>query len=95
MIETTAQLEEACRTLATSQFVTVDTEFLRETTFWPELCLIQIASPDLEVLIDPRAPGISLKPFFELMADTNVVKVFHAARQDIEIIFHNRSFQRL
>ncbi|MCA0257312.1 MAG: ribonuclease D [Proteobacteria bacterium] len=88
MIETTAQLEEACRTLATSQFVTVDTEFLRETTFWPELCLIQIASPDLEVLIDPRAPGISLKPFFELMADTNVVKVFHAARQDIEIIFH-------
>ena len=88
MIETTAQREEACRTLATSQFVTVDTEFLRETTFWPELCLIQIASPDLEVLIDPRAPGISLKPFFELMADTNVVKVFHAARQDIEIIFH-------
>ena len=88
MIETTAQLEEACRTLATSQFVTVDTEFLRETTFWPELCLIQIASPDLEVLIDPRAPGINLKPFFELMADTNVVKVFHAARQDIEIIFH-------
>lgn len=88
MIETTAQLEEACRTLATSPFVTVDTEFLRETTFWPELCLIQIASPELEVLIDPRAPGISLQPFFELMADSNVVKVFHAARQDIEIVFH-------
>lgn len=88
MIETTAKLEEACRTLATSPFVTVDTEFLRETTFWPELCLIQIASPDLEVLIDPLAPGIDLKPFFELMADANVVKVFHAARQDIEIVFH-------
>ncbi|MBB4102729.1 ribonuclease D [Allorhizobium borbori] len=88
MIETTAQLEEACRALAKSAFVTVDTEFLRETTFWPELCLIQIASPDLEVLIDPLASGLSLKPFFDLMADTNVVKVFHAARQDIEIIFH-------
>lgn len=88
MIETTAQLEEACRALAKSEFVTVDTEFLRETTFWPELCLIQIASPDLEVLIDPLAPGISLKPFFDLMADANIVKVFHAARQDIEIVFH-------
>ncbi|MCX8998992.1 ribonuclease D [Rhizobiaceae bacterium BDR2-2] len=88
MIETTAQLEEACQTLAKSEFVTVDTEFLRETTFWPELCLIQIASPDLEVLIDPLAPGISLKPFFDLMADDRIVKVFHAARQDIEIIFH-------
>lgn len=88
MIETTAQLEEACRALSKSAFVTVDTEFLRETTFWPELCLIQIASPDLEVLIDPLADGLSLKPFFDLMADANVVKVFHAARQDIEIIFH-------
>lgn len=88
MIETTAQLEEACRTLAKSEFVTVDTEFLRETTFWPELCLIQIASADLEVLIDPLAPGISLKPFFDLMADASIVKVFHAARQDIEIVFH-------
>lgn len=88
MIETTAQLEEACRALAKSDFITVDTEFLRETTFWPELCLIQIASADMEVLVDPLAPGLDLKPFFELMADTSVVKVFHAARQDIEIIFH-------
>lgn len=88
MIETTAQLEEACRALASSEFVTVDTEFLRETTFWPELCLIQIASPDLEVLVDPLAPGLDLKPFFQLMANPDVVKVFHAARQDIEIVFH-------
>ncbi len=88
MIETTAQLEEACRALAKSDFITVDTEFLRETTFWPVLCLIQIASADMEVLVDPLAPGLELKPFFELMADTSVVKVFHAARQDIEIIFH-------
>ncbi|MDO1581749.1 ribonuclease D [Rhizobium oryzicola] len=88
MIETTAALADACRTLAKSEFVTVDTEFLRETTFWPELCLIQMASPDLEVIVDPLAKGLDLKPFFELMADTNVVKVFHAARQDLEIIYH-------
>ncbi|MDP9839064.1 ribonuclease D [Neorhizobium huautlense] len=88
MIETTAALEEACLKLAKSEFITIDTEFLRETTFWPELCLIQMASPDLEVIVDPLAKGIDLKPFFALMADTSVVKVFHAARQDIEIIHH-------
>ena len=88
MIETTAALEEACLKLAQSDFITIDTEFLRETTFWPELCLIQMASPDLEVIVDPLAKGLDLSPFFTLMADTSVIKVFHAARQDIEIIFH-------
>ncbi len=88
MIETTAALEEACKQLAKSDFITIDTEFLRESTFWPELCLIQMASPDLEVIVDPLAKGIDLAPFFALMADSSVVKVFHAARQDIEIIFH-------
>ena len=88
MIETTAALEDACRALAQSDFITIDTEFLRETTFWPQLCLIQMASPTLEVLIDPLAKGLDLKPFFELMADPSVIKVFHAARQDIEIIHH-------
>ncbi|PJI45820.1 MAG: ribonuclease D [Rhizobium sp.] len=88
MIETTAALEEACLKLAQSDFITIDTEFLRETTFWPELCLIQMASPDLEVIVDPLAKGLDLSPFFALMADTSVIKVFHAARQDIEIIFH-------
>mgnify|MGYP001307540119 CR=1 FL=1 len=88
MIETTAALEEACAKLARSEFVTVDTEFIRESTFWPELCLIQMASPDMEVLVDPLARGIDLKPFFELMADPSVVKVFHAARQDLEIVYH-------
>ncbi len=88
MIETTAALEEACRKLAQSDFITIDTEFLRETTFWPELCLIQMASPDLEVIVDPLAKGLDLAPFFALMADASVTKVFHAARQDIEIIFH-------
>ncbi|WP_105402955.1 ribonuclease D [Neorhizobium sp. T7_12] len=88
MIQTTAALEEACIQLAQSDFITIDTEFLRETTFWPELCLIQMASPTVEVLVDPLAKGLSLKPFFELMANPAVIKVFHAARQDIEIIHH-------
>lgn len=88
MIETTAALQDACEKLAQSQFVTVDTEFLRETTFWPELCLIQMASPDLEVIVDPMAKGLDLKPFFDLMSNSAVVKVFHAARQDLEIVYH-------
>jgi len=88
MIETTAALQDACAKLAQSDFITIDTEFLRETTFWPELCLIQMASPDLEVLVDPLAKGLDLAPFFELMANPAVVKVFHAARQDIEIVHH-------
>ena len=88
MIETTAALAAACETLARSDYLTIDTEFLRETTFWPELCLIQMAGPDIAVIVDPLAKGLDLKPFFELMADTSVVKVFHAARQDIEIIYN-------
>jgi ribonuclease D len=88
MIETTAALADACKELAKSDFITIDTEFLRETTFWPELCLVQMASPTLEVLVDPMAKDIDLSPLFELMANPNVVKVFHAARQDIEIIHH-------
>ncbi|MRG64475.1 ribonuclease D [Rhizobium pusense] len=88
MIETTAALAEACTELAKSEFITIDTEFLRETTFWPELCLVQMASPTLEVLVDPLAKGLDLTPLFELMANPGVVKVFHAARQDIEIIYH-------
>ncbi len=88
MIQTTAALKEACAELAQSDFITIDTEFLRETTFWPELCLIQMASPTLEVLVDPLAKGLDLAPFFELMANPAVTKVFHAARQDIEIVYH-------
>jgi ribonuclease D len=88
MIETTADLEAACIELAKSEFITIDTEFLRETTFWPELCLIQMASPTTEVLVDPLAKGLDMKPFFELMANSSVLKVFHAARQDIEIIYN-------
>lgn len=88
LIATQPELDEAVAALSRSDFVTVDTEFIRETTFWPELCLIQAASPDLAVLIDPLAPGIDLAPFFGLMGDETVLKVFHAARQDIEIVFN-------
>lgn len=86
IIETTAALAEACETLARSEYLTIDTEFLRETTFWPELCLIQLAGPEIEVIVDPLAKGLDLAPFFALMANPAVLKVFHAARQDIEII---------
>jgi ribonuclease D len=86
-ITTTAELSALCQTLAKSDFVAVDTEFLREQTFWPLLCLIQLAGPDAEAIVDPLAPGLDLTPFYELMADSSTVKVFHAARQDIEIIF--------
>lgn len=88
LITTTQGLEQAVSQLSKSDFVTVDTEFIRETTFWPELCLIQMASPDSTALVDALAPGIDLSSFFALMADKSVVKVFHAARQDIEIVFH-------
>lgn len=88
LITTTQGLEKAVSQLSKSDFVTVDTEFIRETTFWPELCLIQMASPDTTALVDALAPGIDLSSFFALMADKAVVKVFHAARQDIEIVFH-------
>jgi ribonuclease D len=87
-ITTTAALTAACERLARSEYVTIDTEFLRETTFWPELCLIQMADDDEAMIVDPLAAGIDLTPFFALMADPKVIKVFHAARQDIEIIVH-------
>ncbi|AZO06854.1 MULTISPECIES: ribonuclease D [unclassified Mesorhizobium] len=88
VITTQEELESVVAAFEKSEFVTVDTEFIRETTFWPILCLIQIAAPGIEALIDPLAPDIDLKPFFRLMANEAVLKVFHAARQDIEIIVH-------
>ena len=74
--------------MAGHPFVTVDTEFLRETTYYPLLCVAQMATADEAVVIDALAEDIDLTPFFELMADENVVKVFHAARQDIEIVWN-------
>jgi ribonuclease D len=87
LITSTEELARACTEFASADFVAVDTEFMRESTFWPQLCLIQLASPDLEAMIDPMAPGINLAPFWKLMADKSVVKVFHAARQDVEIVY--------
>lgn len=86
-ITTTPELAALCETLSKSEYVAVDTEFLREQTFWPLLCLIQLAGPEAEAVVDPLAPGLDLAPFYQLMADTSTVKVFHAARQDIEIVF--------
>lgn len=87
VITDTKSLEAACRDLSTAEFVTVDTEFMREQTFWPKLCLIQAASAELELIIDPLADGIDLSAFWDLMTNESVVKVFHAARQDIEIVY--------
>ena len=88
VITTTQELAEACARLGKHPYVTVDTEFLRESTYFPILCVAQMASPDEALVIDTRAEGIDLAPFFALMADERVLKVFHAARQDIEIVWH-------
>lgn len=85
LIVSTEALSAFCERAAQFDFVTVDTEFLRETTYWPRLCLIQVATDDEAVLIDPLADHLDLKPFFALLANPSVTKVFHAARQDIEI----------
>ena len=87
-ITTKSELAATCKRMAAHPFVTVDTEFLRETTYYPLLCIAQMASPDEAVVIDALAPGIDLSPFFALMADEKIMKVFHAARQDIEIVWH-------
>lgn len=86
LVATTPELSEACAALARHDYVAVDTEFMRETTFWPKLCLIQLAGPNDALIVDPLAAGIDLAPFYALMANERVVKVFHAARQDIEIV---------
>jgi ribonuclease D len=88
VITESADLAAACAPLHGADFVTVDTEFLRETTYYPQLCLVQLAGPDDAFIVDPLAEGIDLKPLYDLMADPAVLKVFHAARQDIEIFVH-------
>ena len=85
LITDTDELAQFCSSAKSYDFVTIDTEFHRESTYWPKLCLVQVATSDQAVLIDPMAKGIDLAPLFELLADKSIVKVFHAARQDIEI----------
>jgi ribonuclease D len=87
-ITSTAELAEVCARMARHPFVTVDTEFLRETTYYPLLCVAQMASPEEAVVVDTLATGIDLSPLFTLMTDEKVIKVFHAARQDIEIVWN-------
>lgn len=87
LITSTQELSDLCERLSRHGFVAVDTEFIREQTFWPKLCLVQMAGPDDEAIVDPLSPGIDLRPFYDLMANSSVVKVFHAARQDIEIVW--------
>jgi ribonuclease D len=88
LITTTADLAAACERMARFPFVTVDTEFLRETTYYPLLCVAQMATAEEAIVIDALANGIDFEPFFALMANEAVTKVFHAARQDIEIMWH-------
>jgi ribonuclease D len=89
LITQTNELEAFCARLAGVEFIAVDTEFMRERTYWPTLCLVQVAGPEEAAAIDALAPGINLDPLYRLLAARETVKVFHAARQDLEI-FHQR-----
>ncbi len=88
LITKTSELHDFCAEAAAAAFVAVDTEFMRETTYWPKLCLVQAASPTTEAVIDPLASDLDLAPFLGLMGDERVLKVFHAARQDLEIFLN-------
>jgi ribonuclease D len=88
MIADPAGLAAFCARLAQADFITVDTEFMRERTYWPQLCLVQVAGPDEAACIDPLADGMDLKPLLDRLYDPRQLKVFHAARQDLEIFFH-------
>jgi ribonuclease D len=90
-LSTTSELAAFCAEAQKHPYVTIDTEFLRERTYYSKLCLLQLAMPgkddDTAVLVDPLSEGLSLAPLYDLFRDTSVVKVFHAARQDLEIFF--------
>ena len=88
LLTTTAELDEFCRDLADEAYVTIDTEFMRDRTYWPKLCLVQIAGKERFAAVDPMADGIDLQPLFDLLANPAVVKVFHACRQDVEIFYN-------
>jgi ribonuclease D len=87
IVETNEALRDFVAELTHVPYLALDTEFLRDQTYYPKLCLIQVAANGVEAIIDPLAPGIDLKPFYELIARPDIVKVLHAARQDIEIFY--------
>ena len=93
-ITTTAELAAYCDKIKGQPFVAVDTEFMRETTYWPKLCLIQAAAPNAEAVIDPLAEGLDLEPFLAILRDESIEKVFHAARQDVEIFNNLKAMPR-
>jgi ribonuclease D len=86
-VTTTPELKALVAELEAAPYIALDTEFMRDQTYWPKLCLLQVAAPGVEAIVDPLAEGIDLTPFHALLADPKIVKVFHAARQDIEIFY--------
>ena len=89
VVTTTKDLKSLIAQLEPAPYLALDTEFMRDQTYWPKLCLLQVASPTVEAVIDPLADGIDLKPFYHLLKSPDIVKVLHASRQDIEI-FHQQ-----
>src|ERR1700748_922538 len=87
IVETTDELKAFAAELSGAPYLALDTEFLRDQTYYPKLCLIQVAAPGIEAIVDPLAPGIDLTPFYELIKRPDIVRVLHAARQDIEIFY--------
>jgi ribonuclease D len=88
LLTTTEELARFCDAHKDVEFITIDTEFMRERTYWPKLCLLQLGGPTEVVAVDPLAKGIDLQPLFELLDNPKVLKVFHAARQDVEIFYN-------
>ena len=88
IVTSSEEVARLCNKLKQEPFVTIDTEFVREKTYWPELCLVQLAGAEDVAVIDTLAPGIDLAPLGELLDEPGCIKVFHAARQDLEIFLH-------
>jgi ribonuclease D len=88
IIETTADLKDLTKELEGAPYLALDTEFMRDSTYWPKLCLLQIAAPGVAAIVDPLAEDMDLAPFFKLIKNPKIVKVLHAGRQDIEIFWH-------
>jgi ribonuclease D len=88
VVTANSDLIEAVARFCEAPYVAIDTEFMRDTTYWPKLCLLQAAIPGFAVVIDPLAEGLDMKPLYALFEKRDVIKVFHAARQDVEIFFH-------
>ena len=87
-VKDTNHLAELCSKLNKSKFLAIDTEFIREKTYWPKLCLIQVFNGEDKIIIDPLVKGLDLKPFFKILSNNEIVKIFHSGRQDIEIFYN-------